>query len=110
MTKFTRLALVALFGMAMMTTTASAERDGANPDKGQKLYSKKLKEACEMPGSDFAQKHTTDEWNEIIEGGTMAAEITTICGDDAKIKEKSVPFIGDFAVAYSKDSGNVPSC
>jgi len=106
MTKFSKLALAAIFGLAMMTTTATA----GDPDKGLKLYSKKLKDACEMPGSDFTAKHTTDEWTAIIEGGTMAAEITTICGDDATIKEKLLPFIGDFAVEYSSDSGNVPSC
>lgn len=106
MTKFTKLALVALFGMAMLTTTASAGDAG----KGLKLYSKKLKSVCEMSGADFAKKHTTDEWTAIIDGGKMAAEITAICGDDAKIKDKLVPFIGDFAVEYSSDSGNVPSC
>ncbi|MBU1667998.1 cytochrome C [bacterium] len=106
MTKFTKLALVALFGMAMVTTTASA----GDAAKGLKLYSKKLKEACEMSGADFAKKHTTDEWTAIIEEGKMADEIKAICGDDAEIKEKLVPFIGDFAVEYSSDSGNVPSC
>ena len=106
MTKFSKLALAALFSMAVMTTTASA----GDAAKGLKLYSKKLKDSCEMSGADFAKKHTTDEWTEIIEGGTMAAEITAICGDDAKIKEKLIPFIGDFAVEYSSDSGNVPSC
>ena len=106
MTKFSKLTLAAIFCMAMMTTTATA----GNPDKGLKIYSKKLKEACEMSGYEFAVKHTTDEWTAIIEGGTMAAEITTICGDDAEIKEKLIPFIGDFAVEYSSDSGNVPSC
>lgn len=106
MTKFSKLALAALFGMAMLTTTASA----GNPDKGLKIYSKKLKKVCKMSGADFAKKHTTDEWTEIIEGGKMGDEITAICGDDVKLKEKLVPFVGDFAVEYSSDSGNVPSC
>jgi hypothetical protein len=106
MTKFTKLAMVALFGITMVTTTASA----GDAAKGLKLFSKKLKGVCEMSGADFAKKHTTDEWTAIIEGGKMAAEITAICGDDAKIKDKLVPFIGDFAVEYSSDSGNVPSC
>ena len=106
MTKFSKLALIALFGMAMVTTTAVA----ADAEKGQKLYSKKLKETCNMEGGDFAQKHSTDEWTAIIEGGTMATEIKTICGDNAEIKEKLIPFIGDFVVEFANDSGNVPSC
>jgi hypothetical protein len=106
MTKFSKLALIALFGMAMVTTTASA----ADAEKGLKLYSKKLKATCGMPGSEFTIKHTTDEWTAIIEEGKMADEIKTICGDGAEIKEKLVPFIGDFAVEYSSDSGNVPAC
>jgi len=106
MTKFTKLALIALFGMATLTTTASA----GNPDKGLKIYSKKLKEQCGMPGSDFTIKHTTDEWTAIIEEGKMADEIKSICGDSVEIKEKLVPFIADFAVEYSSDSGNIPNC
>jgi flavodoxin len=40
----------------------------------------------------------------------MADEIKAICGADVEIKEKLVPFIGDFAVEYASDSGNVPAC
>jgi Spy/CpxP family protein refolding chaperone len=105
MTKFTKLAIAALLGLAVMTTTATA----GDAAKGQKLYSKKLKETCGMPGGDFAGKHTQDEWEEINESGKMAEEIGKIC-KDAKIKEKLVPFIYDFAYEFASDSGNVPSC
>jgi len=105
MTKFTKLALAALLGMAVMTTTASA--DAA---KGQKIYSKKLKETCGMTGAEFAAKHTQDEWTAIIEDSKLAEEITTICGDEAKVKEKKLEHIGDFAKEFASDSGNVPSC
>ena len=104
MTKFTKLALVALFGMAVMTTTASA--DAA---KGQKLYQKKLKEPCGMTGADFSAKHTQDEWKEIFDAGKMAEEIGTIC-NGASVKDKILPFIYDFAYEFASDSGNVPSC
>ncbi|HHH19187.1 MAG TPA: cytochrome C [Campylobacterales bacterium] len=104
MTKFTKLALAALLGMAVMTTTASA--DAA---KGQKLYSKKLKEACGMSGADFAAKHSQDEWEEINDAGKMGEEIGKIC-NGAELKEKLIPHVYDFAYEYANDSGNVPSC
>ena len=104
MTNFTKLAITALLGAILTTTTASA--DAA---KGQKLYVKKLKEACGMEGSKFAAKHSQDEWEKIKEDGTMADEIAKIC-NGAKLKDKLVPFIYDFAYEYANDSGNVPSC
>ena len=105
MTKFSKLSLAALLGMAVMTTTATA----GDAAKGQKLYSKKLKEPCGMTGADFAAKHSQDQWEEINEGGKMAEEIAKIC-KGAKIKDKLVPFIYDFAYEFANDSGNVPSC
>ena len=104
MTNFTKLALTALLGATLMTTTASA--DAA---KGQKLYVKKLKAPCKMLGSDFAAKHSQDEWEKIKEDGKMADEIAKIC-KGASIKDKLIPFIYDFAYEYANDSGNVPSC
>lgn len=105
MTKFTKLALAALLGMAVMTTTASADAV-----KGQKLYAKNLKAPCEMNGADFATKHSQDEWTEINDAGNMGAEIKAICGDDAEIKDTLIPHIFDFAYEFANDSGNVPSC
>jgi len=104
MTKFTKLALAALLGLAVMTTTASADAE-----KGQKLYQKKLKETCGMTGADFSAKHTQDEWKEIFDAGKMGDEIGAIC-NGATIKEKLIPFIYDFAYEFASDSGNVPSC
>ncbi|MCK5855343.1 MAG: cytochrome C [Sulfurovaceae bacterium] len=104
MTKFTTLTISTLLGLAIMTTTASA--DAA---KGQKLYAKKLKATCGMEGGDFASKHSQDEWKEINDAGKMAEEIGTIC-KGATIKDKLVPFIYEFANEYANDSGNVPSC
>ena len=105
MTKFTKLAVAALFAFAVMGTTASA-----NAAKGQKLYSKKLKSACGFTGAKFAAKHTQDEWAKINESGKMGEEIKTICPKATKYKDKYAKDIFDFANEYASDSGNVPSC
>jgi hypothetical protein len=104
MTKFTKLALAALLGLAVVTSTASA--DAA---KGQKIYSKKLKKVCGMNGAEFAKKHTQDEWEQIKSDGKMADEIAAIC-KGAKVKDKYIPDLSDFAINFASDSGNVPSC
>lgn len=106
MTKFTKLAVAALFAFAVLGTTASA--DAA---KGQKLYSKKLKSACGQTGAKFSAKHTQDEWEAIKEAGKMVEEINTIC-PKAKdsFKAKWSNDIYDFAYEFASDSGNVPSC
>jgi hypothetical protein len=105
MTKFTKLALVALFGMSVMATTAFADAD-----KGQKIYSKKLKATCGMDGGKFAAKHTQDEWTAIVEDGKLADEVSAICGAGAKVKDKKLGDLGDFVKEFASDSGNVPNC
>jgi hypothetical protein len=105
MTKFTKLAVAALFAFAVMSTTASA-----NVAKGQKLYSKKLKSACGFTGAKFSAKHTQGEWEKIKEDGKMAEEIKNICPKSKDLKEKYLNDIYDFANEYASDSGNVPSC
>jgi hypothetical protein len=104
MTKFTKLALAALLGLAVLSTTASADAG-----KGKKLYQKKLKAACGFTGAKFAAKHTQDEWEKIKGAGQFAAEVTKIC-PKATIKDKYVPAVYDFAYEFASDSGNVPSC
>lgn len=106
MTKFTKLAVAALFAVAALGTTASAD-----VAKGQKLYSKKLKGACGMTGAKFAAKHTQDEWEEIKEAGKFADEVKAICPKVEKgYNDKWSDHIYDFAYEYASDSGNVPSC
>jgi len=104
MTKFTTLALSALLGMAVLSTTASADAK-----KGQKLYMKKMKASCGFSGAKFAAKHTQDEWEKIQGAGQFAAEAAKIC-PGVKIKSKYVPHIYDFSYEFASDSGNVPSC
>jgi len=105
MTKFSKVALAALFAFAVMGTTATAD-----VAKGQKLFSKKLKGACGMTGAKFAAKHTQDEWKEIKDAGKMAETVQTICPKMKKFKDKWSNDIYDFSYEYASDSGNVPSC
>jgi hypothetical protein len=104
MTKFSKLALAALFAFAVMGTTASAD-----VAKGQKLYSKKLKGACGFSGAKFAAKHTQDQWEEIKNAGKFGDEVKKLC-PKAKFKDKWTNDIYDFSYEYASDSGNVPSC
>jgi len=105
MTKFSKLALAALFAFAVMGTTATAD-----VAKGQKLYSKKLKGACGMTGAKFAGKHTQDQWKEIKDAGKMSDEVKKICPKATSFKDKWSDNIYDFSYEYASDSGNVPSC
>lgn len=104
MTKMTKVALSALLGLAVLSTTASADAS-----KGKKIYMKKMKASCGMSGAKFATKHTQGEWEKIKGAGQFAAEAAKIC-PGLKLKEKYVPHVYDFAYEYASDSGNVPSC
>jgi hypothetical protein len=107
MQNYKKVALSALIGLGLLSTSVYA--DAA---KGQKLYSKKLKDACAINGAVFAAKHTQDEWQEIKESGEFANEIKTICPDVEKkaLKEKYLEHYYDFVHDFASDSGNVPSC
>ena len=103
MKHFTQFALTLFLALLFINTTATAD-----VAKGQKLYVKQLKAVCNMSGSDFAAKHSQDEWEEIYDAGKLNEEINNICG--TKLDEKLLPHIYDFAYEYANDSGNVPSC
>jgi len=107
MTTYKKVALSALIGLGLLSTSVYA--DAA---KGQKLYSKKLKEACGINGAVFAAKHTQDEWQEIKDEGKMADEIKSICPNvgDKALKGKYLNHYYDFVHDFASDSGNVPSC
>lgn len=102
----TKIAVFALFTVVMATTTATA-----NATKGQKLYSKKLRNDCGLKGSDFAAKHTKAEWTKIMENGKMADEIRRLCPNakDKALKEKYIKHYYEFNIMYSKDSGKIPA-
>ena len=99
-----KLATAALLGIAVLSSTASAD-----VKKGQKLYMKKMKAACGFSGAKFAQKHTQDEWEAINGAGKFAEEAAKIC-PGVELKDAWVPHLYDFSYEYASDSGNVPSC
>jgi hypothetical protein len=107
MNKIVKIALGAAVILSLGATAASADAG-----KGQKLYAKKLKNACGMNGAKFAAKHTQDEWTAIEESGKMADEIKKICPKvkDKALKSKYLKNYYDFAHDFASDSGNVPSC
>ncbi|SFV61663.1 hypothetical protein MNB_SV-6-1006 [hydrothermal vent metagenome] len=105
MTRFTKLALAALFAFSVASTTANAD-----VAKGMKLYSKKLKGACGFTGAKFATKHTQGEWEEIKNAGKFSDEVKKLCPSAKKWKDKWADDVYDFAYEYASDSGNVPSC
>jgi cobalamin-dependent methionine synthase I len=105
MNTMTKLAVAALLGMTLLSSTASAD-----VKKGQKIYLKKLKAPCNIGGATFAQKHTQDEWEAIYEAGKFADEVKKLCPKVKKFKEKYTPHVYDFVYEYASDSGNVPAC
>ncbi|WP_373029395.1 cytochrome C [Sulfurovum sp.] len=105
MNTMTKLAVSALLGMTLFSSTASAD-----VKKGQKIYLKKLKAPCNIGGATFAQRHTQDEWEAIHEAGKFADEVKKICPKVKKFKPKYTPDVYDFVYEYASDSGNVPAC
>ncbi|MDD5400485.1 MAG: cytochrome C [Sulfurimonas sp.] len=107
MNKIVKVALSAALILSVGATAASADAD-----KGLKLYSKKLKDACGISGAAMAGKHTQGQWNEINKGGNLAKEIKTICpkASDEDLNDKTLPHLYDFFYKFGSDSGNVPSC
>jgi len=77
--------------------------------KGQRIYTKQLQKKCKnMSASDFASKHSQDEWEEIYDAGALNSEIKSICGGNS-VREKLLPHIYDFAYEYANDSAKVPT-
>ena len=97
---------------AMLLLSAGSVTLNADVKKGQNLYLKKLKKACNMSGAMMAEKHTMAEWKAIYDGGKLPAEIKSICptAKDDALKEKFMPHYFDFLNEYAKDSGNIPAC
>ena len=107
MKNITKIALSALLLLSAGTVTLSAD-----VKKGQTLYLKKLKKACNMNGAIVAEKHTMAEWKAIFEDGKLPAEIKTMCPNakDSALQEKFMQHYFDFFHEYAKDSGNIPAC
>jgi opacity protein-like surface antigen len=105
-----KLALAALLGLALMSTTASA--DAA---KGKRVYQKFMKDSCGKTGGAVAGKHTQKEWKKLQAGGKFKAELEKICPttktflDGGKFK-KLQGSLYDFMYEFGKGSGNIPAC
>ncbi len=100
-----KIALASALILGLGATTASADAT-----KGQKLFKKKLKDACGIGGAAMAAKHTQAEWEAVK--GDMATEIKNICPsvDDKALKDKYLEHYFDFFHKFASDSGNVPAC
>lgn len=105
--KLFKLLVTAIFAVMVTTTVASA-----GSAKGQKLYLKKMKQACGMNGGQFAAKKTEDGWADLDSDEAFLNAIKEICPNlnTSKIKSKYIPHLRDFGMNFASDSGNVPSC
>ena len=105
--KLLKLLLISGLSMGVLTTTLSADAV-----KGQKLFSKKLKNPCGMTGAKFAAKHSQSEWAEIKTAGKFEDEIIKICPkvEKGSLSESILENVYDFSYEFANDSGNVPSC
>lgn len=97
-----------ILGLTVASLIAVSSSLLADVKQGQTIYSKQLKSKCKgITGSDFAAKHSQDEWEEIYDAGKLGDEIKKICLGNG-LDEKLLPHIYDFAYEYANDSGNVP--
>jgi len=107
MKKISTLALTALFGFMMMTTAINA----GSINKGQRIYSKKLKGQCEdKSGGDFAAAFKQKEWEAAFKAGTFEAKVKEFCPNLETYKDKWTPDLFEFANEYASDTGNEPAC
>ena len=92
-------------GIASSTLSADAV-------KGQKLFSKLLKDPCGMTGAKFEAKHSQEEWKALKESGKFEEELIKICPNvkAGDVKESLQEHIIDFSIEFANDSGNVPAC
>ncbi len=105
--KLLKIIMAGTLALGIASSTLSADAV-----KGQKLFSKLLKDPCGMTGAKFAAKHSQEEWKALKESGKFEEELIKICpsvkaGD---IKESLQEHIIDFSIEFANDSGNVPAC
>ena len=104
-----KLALATLLGLALISTTASADQA-----KGKRVYQKFMKDACGKTGGAVAGKHTQKEWKKLT-GDAFKAELEKICPttkdflNGAKFP-KLENHLHDFMFEFGKGSGNIPAC
>ncbi|CAA6823823.1 MAG: Unknown protein [uncultured Sulfurovum sp.] len=107
MNKIATITMATLLGLATLTTTATAA-DSIN--KGQKIFTKKLKGACGFSGVKFAASFKQAEWEAIHKAGKMEEEVKKLCPNLQEWKAKWDTSLYMFGYEYGKDSGNEPAC
>jgi hypothetical protein len=107
MNKLLKMMLAAAVVVGLSSSVASA-----SAAKGQKLFTKFLKEPCGMTGAKIAGAHTQDEWEAIQTSGKLKERIQEICpkADGKALTDRFMNDYFDFFYEYASDSGNVPSC
>ena len=105
--KLLKIIMAGTLALGIASSTLSADAV-----KGQKLFSKLLKDPCGMTGAKFAAKHSQEEWKALKESGKFEEELIKIwpsvkAGD---VKESLQEHIIDFSIEFANDSGNVPAC
>ena len=105
-----RLLKIIMTGSLVLGVAATSL--SADAVKGQKLFSKILKDPCGMTGAKFAAKHSQDEWKELKASGKFEAEVIKICPNvkAGDLSPSAIENIIDFSIEFASDSGNVPSC
>jgi len=109
MKKTTTLALAALLGLALVTTTVSADQS-----KGKRVYQKFMKDDCGKTGGKVSAKHTQKEWKKLT-GDAFKSELEKFCPkskaflNGAKFK-KLENHLHDFMYEFGKGSCNIPAC
>ena len=105
-----RLLKIIMTGSLVLGVAATSL--SADAVKGQKLFSKILKDPCGMTGAKFAAKHTQDEWKELKASGKFETEVIKICPNvkAGDLTPSAIENIIDFSIEFASDSGNVPSC
>jgi hypothetical protein len=105
--KLLKIIMAGTLALGIASSTLSADAV-----KGQKLFSKLLKEPCGMTGAKFAAKHSQEEWKALKESGKFEEELIKICPNvkAGDVKESLQEHIIDFTIEFANDSGNVPAC
>ncbi|HIQ28547.1 MAG TPA: cytochrome C [Sulfurovum sp.] len=106
MKNITKIALGSLIGLTLLTIST----DAASINKGQKIFSKKLKGACGFTGAKFAASFKQKEWEEIFKAGKMEEEARKLCPNIQVWEKKWEVNLFEFVYEYGADSGNEPAC
>ena len=105
--KLLKIIMAGTLALGIASSTLSADAV-----KGQKLFSKLLKDPCGMTGAKFAAKHSQEEWKALKESGKFEEELIKICPNvkAGDLSPSAIENIIDFSIEFASDSGNVPSC